>query len=71
MDTARALFKEPYQHKFSAKFDETYSAERLDVYLVNGSSKPVPERRVYKILNNSPNLLDDSRILPEVQTFCI
>ena len=61
MDTARALFKEPCQRKLLAKFNETGSAERLDVYLVNGSSKLKQERRVYEMTNNSRSLLDDPR----------
>ena len=44
-----------------AKFNETGSAERLDVYLVNGSPKLKPDRRVYEMKNNSRSLLDDPR----------
>ena len=62
MDTARALIQEPQQHKLLAKFDEICSAEKFDVYLLNGCSKLEPERRVYKLSNNSHYLLDDPRI---------
>ena len=62
MDTAQALLKEPLQRKLLAKFNETGFAERLDVYLVNRSNKPKPERRVYEMTNNSRYLLDDPRI---------
>ena len=58
MDTARALLKEPYKRKLLAKFNETCSAERLDVCLVNGSSKLKPGCRVCKMPNNSRYLLD-------------
>ena len=56
-----SLIKEPQQHKLLAKFNETGSAERLDVYLVNGSSKLKPDSRVYEMTNNSRSLLDDPR----------
>ena len=61
MDTARALLKEPWQRKLLAKFDETYSAEGLNIHLVYGGSKLKPECRVYKMPNNSLFLLDDPR----------
>ena len=63
MDTVQALLKEQYQRKLLAKFNETGSAERLDVYLVNGSNKLKTERRVYEMTNDSRYLLDDPRIL--------
>ena len=35
MDAASALLKEPWQPKLFAKFNESGSAERIGVYLVN------------------------------------
>ena len=61
MDTARALLKEPFQCKLLAKFDETCSAEGINVHLVYGSSKLKPECRVYKMPNNSLYLLEYPR----------
>ena len=55
MDTARALLKEPKQCKLLAKFNETCSADGLNVHLVYGSSKVKPECRVYKMLNIIPS----------------
>ena len=66
MDTARALLLEPKQRELSAKFNETGSVERLDVDLVNGSSKLKPERRVYEMTNNSRSLMDDPRIFQKL-----
>ena len=51
--------------KLLAKFNETGSAERIDVYHVNVSSKLKPELRVYNMTNNSRSLLDDSSFLIE------
>ena len=50
------------QHKLLAKFSETGSAERLDVHLVNGSSKLKPDSRVNEMTNNSRSLLDGPHI---------
>lgn len=45
-----------------AKFDETYSAERLDVGFVNEVSIPKYKGRVCNMANNSHNLFDEPRI---------